>query len=283
MAKKEAPQKMSGSLFDSSWTAEAYSQVGADEQAVKRLSIWAIVAVVIGVLSLLAFMHIAFSIFSIIAGLFAVLAFIAVGKSGGEISGRSFACIALALSLITFIGGSLRRDVYRMEFERQAAEFCDVWFEAAKKGDVCQLRQMTNPHWNRATVLTPQDEVNYFVRDMAGDEEPHHGAHSFLANPTLLTLHALGDRARHSYYATTATLLTANTESTERVYAVTREPDPNDPESKKQTFFIRLVCNRVSAETEEGEKLVGWSTIVSDLAPMKLDEDGRPTWESQNR
>ena len=98
-------------------------------------------------------MHIAFSIFSIIAGLFAVLAFIAIGKSGGEISGRSFACIALALSLITFIGGSLRRDVYRMEFERQAAEFCDVWFEAAKKGGVCQLRQMTNPHWNRATIL----------------------------------------------------------------------------------------------------------------------------------
>ena len=279
MAKKEALQKTSGSLFDSSWNELSYSQSDVDEQVSKRLSAWSVVALAVGVLSLLTFLNVAFVFFSAVAALFAIVALVGIARSGGEITGRKLACLGLALALMTAIGGPVRRAVYRMEFERQASEFCEAWFDAIKDGDVCQIRQMENPYWKRATIVTHQDEIDYFYRNMGVDEEPHYMTHSFLANPTLLTLYTLGDRAKHSYYVTTSTILTANTESTERVYAVTYEPDPYKPDSKKQTFFFRLVCNRTRAETEDGEKLVGWSTISSDLSPMKLDENGRPVWD----
>ncbi len=279
MAKKEALQKTSGSLFDSSLSNLAYARSEVDEQVSKRLSPLAVASVVVGVLSPLAFVNVACVAFSAVAALFAIAAFVGIDRSGGEITGRKLASLGLALAVITAVGAPVRRAVYRMEFERQAADFCEVWFDAAKNGDACQIRQMSNPYWKRATIMSHQDEVDYFYRDMGNDEEPHYMTHNFLANPTLLTLYALGDRARHSFYATTGTLLTGNTESASRVYAVTCEPDPSDPNSKKQTFFIRLVCSRVHAETEEGEKLVGWTMETADYGAMKLDEKGLPVWE----
>lgn len=283
MAKKEALQKTSGSLFDSSWNELSYAQSDVDEQVSKRLTPWSVVALAFGVLSLLTFVNVAFAFFSVVAALFALAALATIARSGGEVTGRKLACLGLALALMTAIGGPVRRAVYRMEFERQAGEFCEAWFDAVKAGDICQVRQMENPYWKRATIVSHQDEIDYFIRNMGVDDEPHYGTHAFLANPTLLTLYTLGDRAKHSYYATTSTLLTGNAESTERVYAVTCEPDPYNPNTKKQTFFFRLVCNRTHNETEDGEKLVGWSTISSDLNPMELDENGRPVWEKINR
>ena len=281
MAKNAPLQQTSASLFDSSILGDRNATQNVDDVVAKRISALAVVAIVVAVVSLLAFVQVFFTVISALAVLLSLGALYSIEKSGGELLGRKLACVALCLSLITAVGGPTRRVVYRVEFERQAGEFCEAWFDAAKKGDVCQIRQMNQPYWQRATIVTHQDEIDFFVRQKQGDEEPHSRMHSFLANPTLLTLHALGDRAHHSFYCTTTTWLTNSTESTERIYAVTVDPAPNEKNLEKQTFFFRLVCNRVYSRTEEGAKLVGWSTIDSDLSPVELDKSGRPIWSQE--
>lgn len=280
MAKQPTLEKTTDSLFDSSWKDN--SPVGEQEIVSRGISVWAVAAFALAVVALLAFVHIAFVSFSVVAFLFAIFAFTSIARSGGELTGRKIASVALALALISLVGGPTRKAVYRMEFEKQAAQFCDEWFKNVKEGNVCALRQMTSVYWARPTIMSHQDEINYFANEQRGDEEVHYGMHAFLSNPTILTLWKLGDRARHSFYVTTTTWLTNTRESTERIYAITVEPDPEIPNDVKQTFFIRLVCNRQYQRTEEGEALVGWSTINSDLNPVELDKDGRPIWQQQD-
>ena len=283
MANNEQLEKTSGSLFDSAWNETQPSNLtGLDDSglASKRLSTMAIASTVVALLSLLAFIGTGFSVLSVLAIIMATAAFYFIGKSGGELVGLKFACVGLALGLVTLIGGQVRKITYRVAFERQAEEFCQAWFQAVKDGDITQVRQMTAPYWKRATIMSHKDEVDMFVRQMAGDEEPHSDVHAFLANPTLLTLSALRDRIHPTFYGATAVWLTPSTESTERIYAIT--VDPAGPNEKKQTFFMRLVCNRNYNKTEEGEKLVGWSTTNSDLSVMELDKDGRPVWKQED-
>ena len=272
-------EKTSGSIFD----APAFQTTQSNDVIEsKGITVWAVAALVVAALSLLAFVHLAFLALSVIAILFSLVAFLTIWKGGGEVAGKRLAIVALALATLTAIGGPVRRVVYRIAFERQAAEFCEVWFDAAKRGDVCQIRQMTQPHWRRATIATHKDEVDYFVRDKMGDEEPHYKTHAFLANSTLLTLAKLGDRAKHSFYCAPSTWLTSSIETTERIYAVTVEPDPAKPDDKKQTFFLSIVCTRDYGKTEEGERLVGWKTNDADLEPLKLDKTGAPIYRQED-
>ncbi len=274
-------EKTSQSLFDSTWNEIKPSggTQNVDELASKHISALAVISTAIALLSILAFVYVGFVAASALAVLVAVWAFIVIARSGGEITGRKFACIGLALGLCSLIGAPVSSTAYRMDFERQADEFCKVWFQLAKDGKIADLRQLTSPYWNRATFVTHKDEVDLFVRQMQGDEEPHYNVHSFLANPTLLTLNALGERAHISFYKTKATIINQNLESTGRIYAVTVEP--SNPNDVKQTFFITLYCDRRYNKTEEGEKLVGWIVHDADVNPMELGADGRPVWEEE--
>lgn len=283
MAKKpEALEKTTASLFDSIDELKKNEQV--EQEIVSHgVSAWSVVSLVLAVLAFLAFVHVAFVVFAVLSAICAIFAFCAIARSGGEVAGKKIACLGLALAIACGIGGPVRKAVYRMEFDRQAAQFCEEWFKNVQSGDVVALRQMINPYWKRATIMNHEDEVNYFVREKAGEDEAHYGTHSFLSNPTLLTLYTLGDKAHHSFYVSTTTWLTNSTESTERMYAITVDPDPEAGRPEKQTFFLRLVCNRVLNLTEEGERLIGWSTIVSELTPVELDKDGKPIWTPVER
>lgn len=285
MAKKlpDIEQK-SGSLFDESWglASEGESSQVTQEIISRGISPVAVAAFVLGVVSLLAFVHVAFAAISVLAILFALFAFYSISRSGGEITGKTVACLGLAIAIMSCVGGPFRKAVYRMEFEKQADAFCDEWFKTLKNGDFVQLHQMMNPYWMRSTIMNHQDEVNYFARVKSGDEEPHHNMHSYLSNPTLMTIWALGDKAKHSFYTASSTWLTNQHETTERIYAVTVEPDPEVGRKEKQTFFIRLVCNRKYNQTEEGDALVGWSVSSSNFSLVELDDNGRPIYKQED-
>ncbi len=284
MAKLPEIEKKSGSLFDSNLSmgsADEAIQVSQDIIS-HGISSVAVAAFAVAVISLLAFVHVAFVTVSVLAALLAVFSMYLISRSGGELTGKTFACLALAVAIMSGVGGPVRKTVYRIEFEKQAAQFCEEWFKSVQNGDFVAVRQMTKAYWARATIMNHQDEIDYFVREKAGDDEAHHEMHSFLSNQTILTLWKLGDKARHSFYTASTTWLTSTHESTERIYAVTVDPDPEVGRTQKQTFFFRLVLNRHYNKTEEGERLVGWSTIVSDLNPMELDKDGRPIYQQQD-
>lgn len=276
MAEKLKPlEKTSSSLFDalSADSSAAPVSNAADELVSKRASVLAIISAAFGALSFLSLLNLGFLVFSAFGALTAIFALAAIAKSGGELVGRSWALGGLALALAGAISGPLCVETYRVDFEAQADEFCRIWFDAAKKGDVLTLRQLTRSHWDRPAILDEKDAVKYWATS-THDEDAHRELHSFLANPTLLTLAALGERAKPTFYATETQTINSKAEVATRVYAVTVAPEKEG--EAKETFFLRLTVERRLRKTARGEKSVGWNVHTGDWRPLELDENGRP-------
>lgn len=279
MKKKFQPlEKTSASLFDA-WRPEENASVGPqnDEIVAKRLSVWAIVATVSGAFSFFSLFNLGFLAFSIFAAFAAIFSLASISRSGGELVGRGFARVGLGLALAGAIAGPLRAETYKAEFNRQADAFCRLWLDAVKRGDYLAARQMENPYWRRVATIDREEEVNY-LKQFLNEEETHHGFHAFATNPTLLTLVALGDRVKPSFYQTQSVFIGSTTEATDRVYALTVEPAPGSSEPK-QTFFVTLHVGRAVRVTEEGERNVGWTIRMDEWRPMELDATGRPIIE----
>ena len=278
MAKKLTPlEKTSSSLFDaipSGGFAAEYEGEKVDGASKSRISVWAIVSFICGLLSLLSLIHLGFLVFAAFGALASFFAFYAFGRSGDELGGKSFAALGLTLAVAAGIAGPYSACVYEREFDRQADAFCKSWFEALKAGNPAITHQMTRPYWQRKKFARHSDVVSYWKSMVKGEEEEHHTVHSYLCNPTLLTIYRLGDRAKVTSYGKFGTLLTNSVEQTERVYAVTVEPE--EPGGKRQTFFLALFVERHVNKTPQGEKLVGWTMHMGDHIPLKLDADGRP-------
>ena len=276
MADKLKPlEKTSSSLFDalSADASVANASNAADELVSKRASVLAILSAASGAISLLTLLNLGFLIFSAFGVLSAIFALAAIAKSGGELIGRSWALGGLALALAGAISGPLCAATYRADFEAQADEFCKIWFETAKSGDFLALRQLSRSHWERSPILDESDAVKYWAAS-THDEDAHRELHSYLANPTLLTLAALGDRAQATFYATETQTIDSKAEVATRIYAVTVAPEKEG--GAKETFFLRLTVERRLRKTARGEKSVGWSVHSGDWRPLELDENGRP-------
>ncbi len=276
MADKLKPlEKTSSSLFDalSADADVAKASNAADELVSKRASVLAIVSALLGALSFLTLLNLGFLFFSAFGVLAAIFSLAAIAKSGGELVGRSWALAGLALALAGAIAGPLCVATYRADFDAQADEFCQIWFDAAKKGDVLTLRQLTRSHWDRPPIIDEDDAIKYWATSTQ-DEDGHRELHSFLANPTILTLAALGDRVKPTFYATESQTINARAEVATRVYAVTVAPEKEG--DAKQTFFLKLTVERRLRKTARGEKSIGWNVHPGDWRPLELDENGRP-------
>ncbi len=278
MAKKSTPlEKTSSSLFDAipaQALGDAYEGETIEGVGKSRVSVWAIVSFVFGILSFLSLVHLGFLVFTVFGAAAALFAFYAFGRAGDELGGKTFAALGLALAVASGIAGPYSAYVYEREFDRQADEFCKSWFDAVKTGNPALTHQMTRPYWQRKKFARHSDVVSYWGGMVKGEEEEHHTVHSYLCNPTLLTIYRLGDRAKVTYYGTFGKALTNSAEQTERVYAITVEPE--EPGGKRQTFFLALFAERVMNKTPKGEKMVGWTMHMGDYIPLKLDADGRP-------
>ena len=275
MAEKLKPlEKTSSSLFDalSADASVANASNAADDLVSKRASVLAIVSALLGALSFLSLLNLGFLFFSAF-GAAAIFALAAIAKSGGELVGRSWALGGLALALAGAISGPLCVATYRADFDAQAEQFCKIWFEAAKKGDVLTLRQLTRSHWDRPPIIDENDAIKYWATSTQ-DEDGHRELHSFLANPTILTLAALGDRVKPTFYATESQTINSRAEVATRVYAVTVAPEKEG--EAKQTFFLKLTVERRLRKTARGEKSIGWNVHPGDWRPVELDENGRP-------
>ncbi|MBR5243182.1 MAG: hypothetical protein IKW13_03005 [Thermoguttaceae bacterium] len=276
MADKLKPlEKTSSSLFDALSADASVANVSnaADELVSKRASALAIVSATLGALSFLSLLNLGFLVFSAFGVLAAIFALAAIAKSGGELIGRSWALGGLALALAGAISGPLCAATYRADFEAQADEFCQIWFETAKSGDFLALRQLTRSHWERSPILDEMDAVKYWAAS-THDDDAHRELHSFLANSTLLTLAALGDRAQATFYATETQTINSKVEVATRIYAVTVAPEKEG--ETKETFFLRLTVERRLRKTARGEKSVGWNVHAGDWRPLEIDENGRP-------
>ena len=276
MADKLKPlEKTSSSLFDalSADASAANVSNAADELVSKRASVLAIVSALLGALSFLSLLNLGFLFFSAFAVLAAIFALAAIAKSGGELVGRSWGLAGLALALAGAISGPLCVATYRADFDAQADEFCQIWFDAAKKGDVLTLRQLTRSHWDRPPIVDENDAIKYWATSTQ-DEDAHRELHSFLANPTVLTLAALGDRVKPTFYATESQTINSKAEVATRIYAVTVAPEKEG--EAKQTFFLKLTVERRLRKTARGEKSIGWNVHPGDWRPVELDENGRP-------
>lgn len=279
MANKKALEKTTGSLFET-WTPNESSKLDETGQIAeivsKRMSGVAVAAFAVSILALTSFVHVGFVCIAVLAILLALAAVMAIASSGGELAGKKIARFALVLGIACAIGGPYKNYVYRADFESQADRFFNYWIDVALKGDITELSTLGSPYWSRPPITGEKDKVSYWIRlKGVDDEEPHHRMHSLMSNTVLLTLSKLGEQGvKASFYKTSKTVLTGDTEETSRIYAFTTIP--KDEHDKKQTFFVTLAARRNYSKTPEGEKRVGWSVLTSEWDVMKLNPDGTP-------
>ena len=278
MKQKATPlEQTSNSLFDAIVAQDAqdgFDQAQDAEVNVKRTSAWGIVAIILALISTLSILSFSFLFFAAFAIVAALISLYLIKRSGGELTGAIFAYPALAIAIAVFVATPLNYCVYRQAFERQADEFFHFWSDTVRSGDATGANMCSQYYWDRSTIVDRHDEIDYWVRAKGGDEEPHSNVHSYLSNPTLLTLATLDDKATARLHRIVTTFLSPTNEQTDCVYAITCEP--TESTGDKQTFFIRVVLERKTGKTEEGEKKVGWRIQPGDFAPLQLDAQGEP-------
>ncbi|MGI6402332.1 MAG: hypothetical protein ACOX0A_09555 [Thermoguttaceae bacterium] len=278
MAKKQAPLKQtSESLFDNVELPNVGVAVDVSQfeaNARRGISVAAVLSLIFGALGFLSLLHLGFLACSVFALLCAIFAFYSIARSGATLGGKKIAELGLFLAIASGVAGPYSAYLYEKDFNRQADEFIHTWFENVKAGRPELAMMASDPFWRR-TMLVNEDEVkNYWRGKFDGEEETHFSAHTYLCNPTLLTISHLGDRAKLSYYCTNETLLTDSTEQTSRVYAVTCEP--TEEGGKKQTFFLTFNVERVMNSTPQDGRLVGWMMLGDSFIPLDIGDDGRP-------
>lgn len=231
----------------------------------KSISILAIFALLFGFFSFLVFLSPSFYFVPVIALILVICAFVQIRLSANNMIGKGIALTGLWLLLIPSIAQPVMNLYYKDRLLQDAKRYCDLWLDHAKKGNVRQIRQMQN---NVHIARSSQDDLTFW-KQFTGEEEFHEGIHRFLANPLLLTLAALGDKAKTSFVRAENLFVLPSNDKVLMIYAVTY---PNK-ENQKETFFIQIDASR---ETEHKYKIGLWRGGENVKGPLPLNEKGEP-------
>lgn len=254
------------SLFSKKW--QMADEFSTEDEPLKAISIPAILAFLGGLLSFLLFMSTYFFFVPILALMLAIIALIRIRVSSGNQIGEGLALAAIGLLVIPSIAVPIKDAIYKDRFVRDAQRFAAIWFETMASGNIFRVKQLNHvPHCVDSTM----SEVNYW-RQFLGDEMTHEELHTFLADPLLLTLEALGHKAKATYYKTEAVRLGSESEEILMTYAITYPNQANQPE----TFFVQINANR----SPDAKRKIGlWKGGDRIKGPLKVNAAGLPVME----
>ena len=242
----ESSPPVSGSLFASHWN----DTNRPEEVGYRQLSLWAIVAFVVGLLSFSAFLTIwllPVGLFGIIA---ALIALSAIRRSDGLLVGTWFAQIGLSLSIITTIAVAAFWPYYQYRIRCEADAFCRIWLDAVRRHDMPVVLMGTVPFWDRTP--DPHDSEAWWTA-MPNNRHLHNEMQKLVRNPLLRTIMAFGESAEITYYATDRIITEPDYDIAIMIYAVTVPAASGG----KETFFVRLMSKRRIYYKDR--RSVGWN------------------------
>jgi len=252
------------SLFSTHWEATEESENVVNY---RQWSILAMLSLVLGTVSLVAFLYSSCLFLPILGVPMALVAYFRIKRSDGVLLGSFAAQAGLFLSTLTLVGVSVMWPYYQYTVRREADRFFRIWFDAAKTNNIRQVIEMRSPTWHRKLDADMEtwwksklDHKGEMAMEMISTFQMS------LNEPHMRTLWALGDRADISYYKTTWNHYHDAKDTVTSIYAVTvAQPDnPND----RETFFLTMSAERTknpNDETQFGWALKGPPAIVKEL------------------
>ena len=253
----------SGSIFSKQWNMA--DEENNETEPLRGVSILAILAFIGGLFSFLVFLSPSFYFIPAVSFLLAVVSLIRIRMSDGNLIGRGFALMGLWLLIIPCVAVPVKNELYRMRYIQDGKRFVQLWFKTVAEGNILRVKQLGHVPHCVSPSMTP---MNYW-RQYTGDELTHEELHTFLGNKLLLTLEALGDKAKATYYKTEYISYGKESEDSLVIYAVTYPNEKGDTE----TFFVQFNISR-SHDAKRGIGL--WKGGDKVKGPLKLDGTGAP-------
>lgn len=249
------------SIFDSEW--QNSDQSLSDEAGV-RIASTAVITLVCGVGSLAAFAAPTFLFLAWITLGLAVVSLALIARSEKTLGGKRLVLIGLFFALLPLVALPVSRSIYYYNAVKQGREFSALVLNAAQKGETTALYQLKTPCGIRKEV---RSEESYWRETLSAIEPDQHATfHSdFLSHPLLLTLAALGDDAKISFYKP-GPLVQENeyTEILPLIYTATY----TGAQGNKESFFFVIGLYR-SRDPKEKMAMWSWKSFGND--PLKLD------------
>ncbi|MBL9124293.1 MAG: hypothetical protein JNG90_11720 [Planctomycetaceae bacterium] len=208
------------------------------------VSALAVVALVVGVLSFLAFVNPVMWFVPLLGLGISLVAIWRVNQYWPELAGGALAWAGLGLALLAGVAAPTQNLVRTSIAAYEAQQYADLFFEYLRKDEPQHAFQMTL----ESEVRQPFDERLWEKYRASGERTK--ALREFVDEPTVRALLALGDRAQVRYYERERHERRAAQELFMNVYAVTWTDDAG----QKRSFFVRLAL--VRRRDTNGE--MGW-------------------------
>lgn len=237
------------------------------ENAPADVCIPALLALICGFFSFLLFLSYNFYFLPALSLILVIVSFLMIKKSGGKMVGKTMALLALFFLIVPSVAVPVMKQTYQRNFINDAKKYADFWFSFAKKGDFQRIKILEH---SAHIAKSSSNPAKYWMQ-YVGDEEMHEKLHRFLTNDLLLTLAALGDKAKITYYKTVFVGYGRDDEAIRMIYAVTVPSD----QGEKETFFVGLNMSRYK---DEKHKIAIWKGGDKFKGPLPLDKNGEPNY-----
>lgn len=193
----------------------------------------AVAALIVSILSPLAFFHPVLCVVPLIAAVLAAVSLWQIARAESGLAGRSLSVVALNLALFCAVAAPVRTLVFYQMIDQEARRFARQWFDLLRDNQPHEAHQLTAPPQGRL----PLDERLW--NTYLSDSLAHENLDSFVNRPGVRQLLALGHKALVRYYDTESFWHEAGTDRVKQIYAVTY-----DDQGEKKTFFLAVYLAR---------------------------------------
>lgn len=249
------------------------AQDQSDDIDYRAVSLWAVLASILGVASPLAWVH---PLLWVVPGLAIAVgsgALIQINRYCTSLVGRKAAWFGLLVGIVCGVAAPVSHAVHQIVAEREARRIGLLWLDYLCENEPQKAQQLLEHPRRR---LPPDQDVWAEYGEDAGLRERFD---KFVRRPLVRTLLAL-DGAKVRFYATDGTKVGKRLEVFHERYAVTWD----DADMRRRTLLVRLDLHRVT-DRVTGE--VGWFVNPQDdissgeeerpvSAPMPAPPDGAP-------
>ncbi len=207
----------------------------------QALSGWAVAALILGLLGPFALVNVWLTLIPLLGVVAAAVALVRVAMLAPALTGRKVALAGLFLSILFTSAAAADRIAYWRAVDLEARRFAEAWFA---------FLSVEQPHKAHQLTLAPRyrqpldDKLPEFYRE---GEPWHDELQSYVEQPVVRKLLALGERARVRYDGTEAHGSDTRFVGVRQRFSVTY----HDADHGRRTFFVSLGMQRLPLEQGE--------------------------------
>ena len=229
-----------------------------DLGAYRAVSGLAVAGLIVGVCSVMAFIHPLLWLVPLAGIVLDALALRQIAEASSRLIGRKAALVGLAISLVCGTSAPIQAFLYRRAMQAQAIEIADEWFNSLRENrPELAFRLSQHPTSRAARVKSPIAE--YLGNDMMRDS-----LRSFIRQSPNALLLKLGRRGHVRLYQNEDVWSDQVVDGVRDIYVVTVGQDPT-----AVSFFIRLGTTR-SRDLATGEWQ--WQVSKNEFVTMPSSE-----------